>query len=58
MPIIINEFEIIPAAPPKTPDIENAGTQNQLNNQAVLRPEDIERIDQRRQQRRERIRAD
>jgi hypothetical protein len=58
MPIIINEFEIIPAAPAKSPDAETAAAQKEPENKLMLRPEDIERVDRRRQQRRERIRAD
>jgi hypothetical protein len=49
MPVIINEFEIIPAPSPAAPE-EKRVAQDREHEPPPLRPEDIERILQRLQQ--------
>jgi hypothetical protein len=55
MPIIINEFEIVPAPEPKSPALSEPATPARPT---LLKPEDIERIDERRLRRRRRLWAD
>ncbi len=57
MPIIINEFEIIPA-PPTQPAEAAPVARQERNEEAPLRPEDIERVVERQRQRRLRVWAD
>jgi hypothetical protein len=55
MPVIINEFEVVPAPEPKSAAVPAPTTPMRP---LVLKPEDVERIDERRVRRRRRLWAD
>jgi hypothetical protein len=57
MPIIINDFEII-TTPPPAPGGADQPPPAQSQEPPMLRPQDIERIQRRYEQRLERVRAD
>jgi hypothetical protein len=58
MPIIINEFEIIPAPPPEQAESASPAGRQEGKEEPALRPEDIERILERQRLRSLRVRAD
>lgn len=58
MPIIINEFEIVPAPPSPPGEAAAPVARKENEEEPPLRPEDIERIEERQRQRRLRVWAD
>ncbi|SEQ07190.1 hypothetical protein [Nitrosomonas ureae] len=55
MPVIINDFEIISAPPPTPAEQQEAISVPKQEKPMTIRPEDIERIQQRQQLRRARV---
>ncbi len=58
MGVIINEFEIITEQQPEPSGQQDSSGQTNTARQTCLRPEDIERIQQRRRERQARVWAD